>query len=389
MGEIDMRTKVRCNMNCNSNKEGYCKRPGTCGNFNAKASFDAFSEDNVVIFDNVGLPSIMVRFKRNPDKPVHPMFLIGGDIYDEIYISKYLNTIINGRAYSLPMCSPVGNVTIREAENACFNKGEGWHLMTAMERGYLVNLCYEAGIFPHGNTCGGRYRRNGAKICEELTEEKGILCHDCSRVVRNVTLARSKTLTGSGPVTWTHDHTVFGLCDLNGNVHEWIRGIRLMDGVLETAECNDAAMDIDLSAFSKNWKPVLCEGKPVCISSTRNKGKYKKLPNSWERRLEGGRITFATDIRPEGNKESCEWRDVEFKCSIPEMKELGLFAAEPEARFYVNTCGECLCAGGYSDSSGVNNGMSALHLAVSRMKTSEEFCWHTNGFRSAFYRKKQ
>ena len=78
-----------------------------------------------------------MKFTRNPDKPVHPMFVIGGKTYDEVYISKYPNVIINGKAYSLPLQEPSVNVTLGDAEKACFSKGEGWHLMTAMERGYI------------------------------------------------------------------------------------------------------------------------------------------------------------------------------------------------------------------------------------------------------------
>ena len=52
----------------------------------------------------------MVKFTRNPDKPTHPMFVIGGKTYDEVYISKYPNVIINGKAYSLPLQEPSVNV---------------------------------------------------------------------------------------------------------------------------------------------------------------------------------------------------------------------------------------------------------------------------------------
>ena len=65
---------------------------------------DAVKHNNVVIFDDKGIPSIMVRFERPKDAEVTPaMFVIGGKEVDAIYISKYPNTVINGRAYSLPM----------------------------------------------------------------------------------------------------------------------------------------------------------------------------------------------------------------------------------------------------------------------------------------------
>lgn len=66
--------------------------------------------DVVAIYDNAGIPSIMHRFRRMNDKDLfrggkdkpHPAFIIGGEVYDEIYISVYQNTMINGKPYSLP-----------------------------------------------------------------------------------------------------------------------------------------------------------------------------------------------------------------------------------------------------------------------------------------------
>lgn len=54
--------------------------------------------DVVAIYDNAGIPSIMHRFRRMNDKDLfhggkdkpHPAFIIGGEVYDEIYISVYM-----------------------------------------------------------------------------------------------------------------------------------------------------------------------------------------------------------------------------------------------------------------------------------------------------------
>ena len=56
--------------------------------------------DVVAIYDDAGIPSIMHRFRRmsnkelfgGSDKP-HPAFIIGGEVYDEIYISVYPNAV--------------------------------------------------------------------------------------------------------------------------------------------------------------------------------------------------------------------------------------------------------------------------------------------------------
>lgn len=40
-------------------------------------------------------------------------------------------------------------------------------------------------------------------------------------------------LMGPGLDTGTHDHTAFGVDGLCGDIYEWMRGMRLMDGKLE------------------------------------------------------------------------------------------------------------------------------------------------------------
>ena len=103
--------------------------------------------DVVAIYDNAGIPSIMHRFRRVTNKElfggsnaVHPAFIIGGEVYDEIYISVYENTMINGKPYSLPLQEPVTNITMEEFAQACFSKGEGWHCLTAAEWGLLADI---------------------------------------------------------------------------------------------------------------------------------------------------------------------------------------------------------------------------------------------------------
>lgn len=316
-----------------------------------KLGYEPVRADNVVVFDNAGLPSIMVRFSRMTNKElfggsdkVNPMFVIGGEVYDEIYISKYLNVIINGKAYSLPMQQPTVNVTHEEAEKACFSKGEGWHLMTAVERGFLANLSLREGTLPHGNTNYGKYHADESETGE---------CFD-----------GYKTLTGSGPATWSHDHTVFGVHDLCGNVWERIRGMRLIDGVLQVAENNDAAMEIDLSAKGTAWKDVMYGGKPVRFDCT-----------------DGVRITTEEDIDEDYTGES--WEDVSFDFGVAEfLKELALYDGEPSACVYAATEGERLPRCGGNWSGGASAGVFYVNLYNPRSGSNSVI-----GFRSAFYRK--
>ena len=206
---------------------------------------NAVDHNNVVIFDDRGIPSIMCRFVRPKDtEEVPAVFKIGDKVADAIYISKYPNTVIDGRAYSMPMADPTVNITFDGAVQACRCKGLGWHLMTAVEYEYLLNQSREKGTMPHGNTDWGKdYYHN---------DEQG--------KVSNL----GRTYTGTGPVTWNHDHTPYGVSDLNGNVWEWLAGLRIKDGVIEFIPDNKAASPYcDLSKDSTEWQQAETSKGPV------------------------------------------------------------------------------------------------------------------------------
>lgn len=310
--------------------------------------------DVVAIYDNAGIPSIMHRFRKTTNKELfggsdktHAAFIIGGQEYDEIYISVYDNTEINGKPYSLPYMKPWTEITNDDAAKACFSKGEGWHLLTAPEWGLLANTSLKNGTLPHGNTNCGKYHAN--------PEEHG-QAYDNYR-----------TLTGSGPATWTHDHTPEGVHDLCGNVWEMVRGLRLKDGKLQAAANNDAALDIDLTQEGDGWQAV-----------TDDAGNIIRLSVDDE-----GNIAFTTSDDAEQNYDGCEWGDVEIDCESEQLKELALFAGEPEAYCYIDsTDGEYFPFRGGSWPYGAAAGVfcTSLHNARSHSYTSF-------GFRSAYFKK--
>lgn len=351
--------EVRCTRNCKKkDKHGRCLAEAIsieetgCGAFIRVPEFEPFRADNVVIYDKAGIPSVMVRFSRVTDNELfggshrpHPAFVVDGKVYDEIYISKYPNTVINGRAYSLPMTKPEVNVTYDEAVNLCRAKGEGWHLWTAAERGLIANICHKNEVFPHGNTnCGDWHGDNSEK---GKTYDGGY-----------------KTLTGSGPATWNHDHTPFGVSDLCGNIWEWFAGMRLMDGVIEVIPDNNAAADIDMSKDSDKWVALMKDGKPIRINA------------------EDGGLKFTTE-ESGMDYDGCEWGDAEFEFDATEqMKELALYPGEPEAYLYADTEGERLPFAGGHWNDGALAGVFDLHLNNARSSSHGSV-----GFRSAFYGK--
>lgn len=314
--------------------------------------------DVVAIYDNAGIPSIMHRFRKTSNKELfggsdktHPAFIIGGVEYDEIYISVFPNTEINGKPYSLPYMKPWTNITNDDAAKACFSKGDGWHLLTAPEWGLLADISLKNGTLPHGNTANGKYHAD--------PEERG-QTYDGS----------GRTLTGSGPATWTHDHTPTGVHDLCGNVWEMVRGLRLKDGWLQVAKNNDAALDIDLTPEGDGWQTVSDDaGKAIRVSVN-----------------DGGDIAITSEPESEDtehNYDGCEWGDVNMDCESEQLKELALFPGEPEAYFYADsTDGEYFPVRGGSWGSGAHAGVFYTYLHDPR-----SFVYGSIGFRSAYFKK--
>lgn len=107
----------------------------------------------VAIYDNAGIPSLMYRFERVSDKELfggsdkpHPAFVIGGEVYDEIYISVYQNCEINGKPYSLPYQKPWTNINNDAALDIDLTlAGDDWTAVLA-DNGKPVRVSVDEGV---------------------------------------------------------------------------------------------------------------------------------------------------------------------------------------------------------------------------------------------------
>lgn len=214
---------------------------------------------NTVKLDDLGMPSVMVPFPTlkysdimdGGTTDILPGFLIE-NAEKKMYISKFPNIVINSRAYSLPMKDPRANITFDAALAACRAKGAGWGLNTVALWGAIMSWCYKNQTVPRGN--------NNYGASYEAAHEKGIAAAYDSSTPPKVT----RTLTGSGPETWYHNHQTTGIADLVGNVWEWVAGLRLVYGEIQIIPYSDALKSsVNLGESSTEWKAILQDGSLV------------------------------------------------------------------------------------------------------------------------------
>lgn len=211
--------------------------------------------NNKIMLDDKEMPSVMVyipAFKlkdvlNTEDTSVHPAFRRNGKEIPGFYVGKFLTHNYNGRAYSLPGEDPSASIDLDTADSYCRAKGAGWHEITAAEWSALALWCKKNGTMPKGNNQWGRDIDEKTYSAVPTTYETG----------SNHKGEPAHTATGTGPVSWSHDGTLAGIFDLNGNIWKWCTGLRLVHGELQILKDNDAAdASADLRADSGAWKAI-------------------------------------------------------------------------------------------------------------------------------------
>jgi sulfatase modifying factor 1 len=204
-------------------------------------------------------PTIMVRFpalrirdllEGSTNENLHPAFIVNSVVKPEIYVGKYQAYQITSNSknigISLYGVDPKTFINFDTAFTLCGNGGTGHHLITNAEWAMIALLCKNINAYqPKGNN------NYGKDISDPISlEYYGIPTYiDANKIGR--------VGTGTGPVSWAHDGTPWGVYDMNGNVYEWCSGLRQAAGEIQVIPNNDAAVNnIDVSRDSTQWKAI-------------------------------------------------------------------------------------------------------------------------------------
>lgn len=220
-------------------------------NFDAmRLAVKAVYPTNDVLMDDKDEPSIMVYIPAfrlcdvlsTSDTSVHPAFRMNGKEIAGFYIGKFQTHNYNGRAYSLPAADPSASQNYDQFRSQCTAKGAGWHETTNAEWAAVALWCHKNGCEPLGNNDSGKDINESKYIAVPTYKEGG---------------KTARVATGTGPVTWSHNKSMNGIYDLNGNVWEFVTGVRLDKGELQIIEDNNAADNsCNMGASSAAWKAI-------------------------------------------------------------------------------------------------------------------------------------
>lgn len=266
---------------------------------------------------------------------IHPAFLVGGVEKSEIFIGTYQAVIRDGEALSLPGEIPAGRIDFDAARAVCGAAGPGFHLMTNWEWAAIALQCAALGIDVRGNTNGGQSHSHPGERGQD----------------------NSVALTGSGPDTWRHDGTPFGIADLVGNVWEWVDGLKLVSGRIMMPPDNNFYLDED------QWPDAgaaidIRDGEPMISSSA--------VEDDWDG------CAFAKLATEEGFIVPPALRQAAL-CPAEGMTQRGWFWTDSSDGF------EALPVRGGDWVVGANAGSFALYLSIERSSVDTLI-----GFRPAF-----
>lgn len=235
---------------------------------------------------------------------VHPAFIINGSTVDRIFVGTYQGVIRNGELLSLPNETPTVNNTFDAFLTAARACGTRHHLVTNAEWAALALQSYKNGTMPQGNTYYGRSAEDATQAGRRVDgRASGAVIPD---PIPSGEVHDPRIYTGSGPVSFNHNGKYNGICDLAGNVSEFVAGIRFVNGELQILEHNDSAASLaNMASDSTAWKAVDARNgtliTPNGSGTTPYSVKYSTTTADYTVKMAGAQTAFHSLTNPSEN----------------------------------------------------------------------------------------
>ncbi|MCX9579864.1 carboxypeptidase-like regulatory domain-containing protein [Vibrio cholerae] len=140
-------------------------------------------------------------------------------------VPVYLASNKGGKAVSQADKDPWTSINADTARARCAELNANSMMMSQEIWAMLCWNMISKGFQPRGNTEFGRSHSNknefGRRTDGRVPDDRA---------------GSARTLTGTGPETWRHDGTVFGIADMVGNVWEWVDGMKMVNGQFVVAD---------------------------------------------------------------------------------------------------------------------------------------------------------
>lgn len=194
---------------------------------------------------------------------IHPAFVAGSTTYDQYWMSKYPGPYIVSNSKTILLALPgfdgMSNLLTRAEIKPSYDTaltygkagGNGSHCVTNAEWMEVAMSCLRDGFQPKGNNYYGRDSAD-----PDTAEYYGIPAYWSSSKIARV-------LNGSGPLSWFHDGSPWGIWGMNGNFYSVTAGLRQKGGEIQVIANNDAALDATDQSDTGAWKAILQDGSLV------------------------------------------------------------------------------------------------------------------------------
>jgi len=140
-------------------------------------------------------------------------------------VAVYQASSKGGKATSQADKDPWAFISADTARARCVELNANSMMMSQEIWAMLCWNMISQGFQPRGNTEYGRSHSNknefGRRADGRVPDDRN---------------GYARTLTGSGPESWRHDGTIFGVADMVGNVWEWVDGMKMVSGQFIVAE---------------------------------------------------------------------------------------------------------------------------------------------------------